>query len=48
MARDASRRPLGTSRSTSSEVRVIVGSMITDSASAAAKPENPNRSTQTA
>ena len=42
-ASDASRRPSGTSRSTSSDVRVIVGSIRIESASAAAKPEKPSR-----
>ena len=37
-ASDASRSPLGTSRSTTSAVRVTVGSMSTDNASAAARP----------
>jgi hypothetical protein len=40
----ASRRPSGTSRSTTSTVRVIVGSMIIDSASAAMNPLKPKRS----
>ncbi len=40
-ASDASRSPSGTSRSTTSVARVTVGSIRTDSASAAANPENP-------
>jgi hypothetical protein len=48
IASDASRRPSGTSRSTSSEVRVMIGSIEIEIASDAAKPENPNSLTQTA
>ena len=47
-ASDASRRPPGTRRSTTSEVRVTVGSMRTESASAPAKPFWPNVRTMTA
>ncbi len=41
-ARLASRRPSGTRRSTTSHVRVMVGSMIMASARLAMKPLNPN------
>ena len=43
MARLASRRPSGTRRSTTSTVRVIVGSMIIASARLAMNPLKPNR-----
>ena len=46
-ARPASRSPPGTSRSTSSAVRVTVGSIRIDSASAAANPEKPHPSPMT-
>ncbi len=41
IASEASRKPSGTSRKTTSHVRVTVGSIRIERASAAAKPENP-------